>query len=135
MTIKKAYVDIIALLRSNQSKKVSSIIDEAVALATSKQSECVKRDEAGQVTEILCYYHKVWEAVSNIEFGKKASSATGLNSMCKQGVSNWTKQQRIAKQAKANLLDKVASGEIQVEDLLDIQADIEAERTVVIPRS
>jgi len=132
MTIKKAYIDIIALLEANKSKKVSTILEEVTQLASSKvATKTFRTNEAGEVTEIFCYYHKEWELVSEHEYGAKASSATGLNSMCKVGVNAWTKQQRVAKQEKEELLMRVASGEVEPANLTDELAKIEATRTSI----
>ena len=57
MTIKKAYIDIIALLEANKSKKVSTILEEVTQLASSKvATKTFRTNEAGEVTEIFCYY-------------------------------------------------------------------------------
>src|SRR5690606_41882083 len=61
---------------------------------------------------VRCYYHGKWMDPSIVDFGAKANSASGLNSMCKDGMSKWTKQQRVAKSAKEALLTAVASGEV-----------------------
>ena len=66
-----------------------------------------------------------------VEFGKKASSPTGLNSMCKAGVSAWTSQQREASKAKEQLLVDLQAGEITSDDIAGITAEIEAARTAV----
>jgi hypothetical protein len=71
--------------------------------------------------------------LSDVEFGKKASTASGYNTMCKEGVSFWTKQQRVAKQRNEALLTKLESGELEVKDLEAERAAIEGERKEIRP--
>ena len=137
MKIKKAYVELIALLEANSNKKVSTILAEVKALCESKNASAsdsgktfLKNDE-GEVIAIYCYYHKVWEPLIDVEYGTKKHSTTGLNTMCKAGVSSWTKQQRIAKQSKESLLGKLAIGELEVSDLESEMAKIEATRVSI----
>ena len=92
------------------------------------------KDDNGEVFAVYCYYHKKWELTSECEFGAKKGTASGLNTMCKEGVSRWTKQQRVAKKAKEQLLDAVASGEIEVSDLADKQAEIDEAKNVIEDR-
>ena len=129
--VKKAFVELVELLEANENKKVSSIMPQILELVTSKaQTKTFITNDKGEVVKVFCYYHKVWEDVSEHEYGAKASSASGLNTMCKVGVSNWTKQQRVAKQAKADLLERVANGE-EVDLKLELEA-IEAARLEII---
>lgn len=105
-TIKKNFTMIHSILLNNQDKKVSDIMD----LLTSEMESKVRdknhfEDEHG--FWIFCYYHKEWELVSQVEYGSKASSTTGYNTMCKVGVNCWTKQQRDFKTNKSNLLERV----------------------------
>ena len=92
------------------------------------------KDADGKVTHIYCYYHKKWEEVAVAEYGLKASTASGYNTMCKEGVSAWTKQQRVAKQARDQLLTQLSNGEIAIDDLVPAQDAIEADRNVIVPR-
>ena len=131
MTIKKAYTEIAQFLEDNTNKKVSTIMPQLIDMMSGQTQSCVRRAEDGTVEAIFCYYHKEWELVSEVEYGAKASSSTGLNSMCKVGVSHWTKQQRISKKAKEQLLEDVASGEVHSDDLADIMSDIEEARTLI----
>jgi hypothetical protein len=133
MTVKKQYESIVELLEANKHKKVSTIMPEILELVSGKTNKhTFHKDEEGNVIAIFCYYHKCWELVSEVEYGKKASSAHGLNNMCKEGVSLWTKQQRRAKVAKEELLAKVASGEVEPSALpVELQA-IEDERIKIV---
>ena len=131
MTIKKQYLELIALLEANKNKNVATIMPEVLALVTSKQKQTILRDDEGTVTDIFCYYHKEWESVEL--YGKKASSASGFNTMCKQGTNQWSKQQREAKKAKDALLQAMVNDNtINLTEALD---EIEATRTAVIPRT
>jgi len=139
-TIKKAYQDIVEFLQDNEDAYVRDILPQVTALASAKtgggggKATTFHRDEQGNVVGILCYYHKLWMDPEVAEFGKKASSATGFNSMCKDGVSKWTKQQRDAKKAKEQLLLDVSSGEIEAADLPALLAEIEEATDIVVPR-
>jgi hypothetical protein len=134
--IKKDFVDLIAFLEENKTKKVSTILDELKVMCSKKTNDkTFKVDDAGFVTQVFCYYHKVWEDVDTIEYGPKKNTASGLNTMCKEGVSNWTKQQRVAKKSREELLTKLGSGELTIEELPGAEALIEAERTKIIEHS
>ncbi len=138
-TIKKDFTELYAILEANKNRKVSSILPELLELMTKKNnasgsSNTFVKDDDGNTIAVFCYYHKRWECVSECDYGSKKSTATGLNTMCKEGVSRWTKQQRAKKQAEAGLLGKLSSGELTVEDLPAAQADIEAASKEVIPR-
>jgi hypothetical protein len=139
--IKKAFVELVALLEENSNKKVSTVMPQILELVTksknsggSETGKTFAKDEEGNVVAVYCYYHKAWELVANVEYGKKASTASGLNTMCKEGVSQWTKQNRAATKAKEDLLAKVSTGEIAVEDIGEAQERIEEDRKVIVPR-
>lgn len=138
--IKKAYKDIIELLQDSADSLVSDVLPAVIELASAKtggggsKATTFHRNEEGVVVAIKCYYHGTWMSPEVVEFGKKASSATGFNSMCKEGVSNWTKQQRAFKAAQADLLRQLSEGELAVEDLAAAQEALEAERDAVYDR-
>lgn len=138
--IKKAHIEIVELLQANTDALVGDILPEVIALASAKtgggggRATTFHKDDNGEVVAIKCYYHGLWMSPADVEFGKKASSATGYNSMCKDGVSKWTKQERVAKAAKAQLLLDVADGTVDAADLPSIMAEIEEARQVVTPR-
>ena len=130
--VKKQYVDLVEFLEANQSKKVSTIMDDIYKMVLStKRNETVLFDEDNNPIAIFCYYHKQWELLNHVEYGKKASTASGYNTLCKIGASHWSKQQRDAKQAKEEILERVSSGELAPEDIQKALADIEAERTSI----
>jgi hypothetical protein len=140
MNIKKDFVEIIEFLQANQNKKVSTVMDALLEMTSRKggggaNGSTVYKDDEGNVVAIFCYYHKKWELVSQVPYGKKANTSSGLNTMCKEGVSNWTKQQRKAKQAEGELLNQLASGEVEASDLTALRADIDAQKQEVVAHS
>jgi len=139
MNIKKAYVAIIELLEANKENTVASIFDQAVVLASAKSNRAVGtsfiKDSDGQVLAIHDYYFKRWLPVvgeSAVEFGLKAKTATGFNTMCKAGVSNWTKQQAVARKAKEAVLVEVQNGELAPSDIEARMQEIDAARTSIV---
>ena len=133
MSIKKSFVEIHDLLSSNEDVLVSDIMPQLLEIMTSKQRDTNHRTNENDELEVFCYYHKQWENTTKVEYGKKANTATGLNSMCKIGTNQWTKQQREFKKFKSELLDKVVSGELASEDLQDEIAKLEEEKDRIIP--
>lgn len=143
-TIKKAYQAIITVLsaavEANPEATIASVIDHVTDLASAKtgagggKATAFHRDENGEVVAIKCYYHKLWMDPRVVEFGKKATSPTGMNNMCKDGVSKWTKQQRDIKQEEAGLLGRVTAGELAIEDIPAEQERIQADAKLVTPR-
>ncbi len=126
MTIKKAFLPINAILLANEDKKVKTIMPELIEVMSAKGAgggaTAIHRNEAGDVIGIMDYYFKVWLPVAFVPWGAKANSASGLNTMCKLGVSLWTKQQRDFKKGKETLLDEVAAGNVaptEIQEHLD----------------
>lgn len=139
MNVKKQFADIIAILEANPNKKVSSIMDEVLALCSKKSNggsngSTLYKDADGKVVAVFCYYHKKWELVSQCEYGSKANTASGLNTMCKVGVSDWTRQQRVAKVTKGNMLLEVATGNLAVVDIDEACAKLLEETNKIKPR-
>ena len=133
MATKKVFIELVKLLEENKDKKVSTILEQVYELTNAKTSSNVEgrtfhKDEEGNTIAIYCYYFKKWMRLDEVEFGIKTNTASGYNTMCKIGVSNWTKQQRVAKQAKEQLLERLEKGELEVTNLKDEQAKIEAAR-------
>ena len=132
MAIKKSYTDIVNFLQANENKKVSTVLDEILAMCESKkQSSTFIKDSDGKIVAIYCYYHKQWEILIDVPYGSKANSTTGFNTMCKVGTSMWTKQQRNAKKANEELLDNVMNGNILASDIQGHKDDIEAVRKTI----
>lgn len=133
MAIKKDYVELVNFLETNKDKKVETILDLVREMCSQKVETTFKKDENGNVTHVYCYYHKVWEDVSKVEYGKKASNkATGLNTMCKVGLNQWSKQQRVAQKEKNELLEKMAKGEVSQEEFTQELDAIELRRNTII---
>lgn len=133
MAIKKDYVELVNFLETNKNKKVETILDLVREMCSQKVETTFKKDESGNVTHVYCYYHKVWEDVSQVEYGKKASNkATGLNTMCKVGLNQWSKQQRVAQKEKNELLEKMAKGEVSQEEFTQELDAIELRRNTII---
>lgn len=140
VTVKKQFEELYALLNDNANKKVSAIMPQIVELMSRKGGGMANgknflTDAEGKVTHVYCYYHKMWEDVTIAEYGSKKGTATGLNTMCKEGVSAWTKQQRRKKQAESNLLAQLAEGVLKPEDIGKEQARILEESKAIEPRS
>ena len=135
--------DIELFLAENSKKKVSSISEDLLAmvakLSIPKSSGAGRnfvKDAEGNVIAVFCYYHKVWELVEHIPYGKKASNAsTGLNTMCKEGTSNWTKQQKAYKAGESELLTKLSIGEVDVSELPTLKQQLEDAKTAIVPNS
>ena len=126
MIVKKVYIELHTLLLNNKKKTVSDLMPEILKLMNSKTSDLNhKVDDSGNVTHMFCYYHKQWEDIIAYPYGSKSNSTTGLNTMCKIGVNKWTKQQRVYKQSKAELLDQLASGDLEVSELASKLEEIE----------
>lgn len=133
MAIKKDYIELVNFLETNKNKKVETILDLVREMCSQKVETTFKKDENGNVTHVFCYYHKVWEDVSQVEYGKKASNkATGLNTMCKVGLNQWSKQQRVAQKEKNELLEKMAKGEVSQEEFTQELDAIELRRNTII---
>ena len=131
-TIKKNYVELITFLEANKNKKVSTILDEAKELCQTKvRAKTSIRDEKGKVIAIFCYYHKQWEELKVVPYGLKASSTTGYNTMCKQGVSSWTAMQKRVKLVDATLLTMLENEKIQIADLADVKEGLLVEARIV----
>jgi len=149
MAIKKAFQPIMNLLAANEDKKVKTILAEVEELCSAKSGggggqPAFHKDEAGNVVALHCSYHKKWfrpgtpDEEGNlpegtVEFGAKKSSASGYNTMSKDGSSKWTKQLAQFKKAKEQLLEDVGNGEVSPSDIPQITADLEAARHEVVP--
>ncbi len=134
MDIKKVYLDLYTILMANQSMSVEDVMSLILPLITTKSvTKAFHKDEDDNVVAIFCYYHKRWEDVEVVEYGVKKSSATGLNTMCKEGVSHWTKQQSTAKSCKDIIMTTVASGELEPSLLLVELDKVETLRNSITP--
>ena len=134
MAIKKQFTELHAFLEANKNRKVSTILDELTEMmsGSARADKTFIKDADGNITHIYCYYHKVWEALDEHAYGLKKNSTTGYNTMCKAGVNQWSKQQRVAKQAKELVLEQVASGELNAGDIKAKLDEIESARTEIV---
>ena len=142
-TIKKAFQPIMSALAAaisiNPEVTVAEVLEEIQALSAAKsgagggKATAFHRNEAGEVVAVKCYYHKLWMAPSIVEFGEKKSSASALNSMSKDGMSKWTKQNSAAKKEKEELLTKVGAGEIEATDIAAELDAIEVRKGAITP--
>lgn len=138
--IKNVFKPIMDLLVENKDVKVSKILAQVEALASAKTggntSSTVVKDNTGKVVAILDYYFKRYMPLVGplaVEFGVKTKTTSGLNTMCKEGVSAWTKQDREAKKARIDLFAKVKAREINVDAIDAEEARIEAEKKMIVP--
>ena len=130
-TIKKGYVEVYNILVANKDKKISSIMDQLLPIMESQQRD-KNHFEDNDGLHVFCYYHKEWELTQQVEYGKKVNTSTGLNSMCKVGTNQWTKQQREFKKSKSELLDLVSKGELNIENINDEIEKLEVEKDSII---
>ena len=143
--VKKAFQPIVDLMEGaiaeNPKASIKSILDQVIELTKSnggagREGSATIKDKAGNVVAIHDYYFKRYMPLIGhkaVVFGRKEKSSTGFNTMCKEGVSHWTKQQREAKNAETALLKQVASGEIAPSDIPAKQAEIEEARKAIVP--
>lgn len=137
--IKKAFQPIVAFLEDNKNKKVDTVLQEVKDMCAAKgaggTATTVHRDENGNVIAIHDYYFKQWMPLSHVEFGAKAGSASGFNTMSKEGVSNWSKQQRDYRKGKEELLELVGKGEVAPDEIQARLEQLEEDRKRIIPRA
>lgn len=144
MAIKKTMQEIFSFLEANKSSTIESVFDEITTLCSPKSrakgegagsvSTFIK-DTTGETVAVFDYYFKRWMPLVGdeaVEFGKKASAASGYSSMSKEGVSHWTRQQREAKKALADILAQVESGELAPTGIADAKEAIEATRKEIV---
>lgn len=144
-TIKKDYTAVMSLfaqaitaledakVKKSVLESVRSLYNDAVDMTANKNSngsgsKTTAYYREGKLVAVFCYYHKRWELVDNIEYGNKAGTKTGLNTMCKEGVSAWTKANRAYNKLKDELLQKLFKKEItndELQDALSIEPTIE----------
>jgi hypothetical protein len=137
--IKKAFQPIVDLLEANSGSKVSTILDQVLALASAKTGggsagpTSFHKNDDGVVVAIRCAYHKQFFNPDVVEFGAKSSSASGFSAMSKDGTAKWNAQYKQAKEAEAQLLQRLQDGDIQVSDIAAEQERIAEERAVIVP--
>jgi len=133
--IKSAYQDVIAFLELNKAKKVATIMPELLEIVSSKSnSKTFIKDADGNITHIFCYYHKKWEKLSEVEYGNKKHSTTGFNTMCKEGVNQWSLQQREYKKNISALLDQAVANGWDTATIADKKIALEEAKDEVVER-
>lgn len=131
--IKKVYTEVFELLKTNENKKVSTLLPQLLELMESKQqSKCFITDNENNTTYVFCYYHKKWESIEH--YGTKKHSKSGFNRMCKEGVNQWTKQQRLSKLGHESLVDDMIAGTLSVDDAQEEKETLELMRKEIKPR-
>lgn len=127
MPIKKACQPIVDLLNKHLDRPISDVIDEVITLASAKARSAKGPRERMYIMHedkpvaVKCYYFQRWMPIVGskaVEFGTKAGNkTTGLNNMCKEGVSNWTKQNKALKDSERNIFAEVKKGNIAPTDI------------------
>lgn len=134
--VKKVFEDVYQILIDNQNKKVSSILPDLLEIMSRQKNSSGQTKNHhtidGEVVAIFCWYHKKWELSEH--YGKKANSTTGLNTFCREGVSVWTKNQRLKKQIESDLLKEVMAGAVKPEELPAIKEERMKELDSITPR-
>lgn len=136
--IKKVFQPLIALLQANAEATVGEVLPAVLDLVSAKtgagggKASTFVRNDDNEVVAIKCYYFGTWMDPRVAEFGAKRTSASGFNSMCKEGVSKWTKQQRDQKAAEGKALAMVADGTLAPGDIAQYLE--EARTAEIIPR-
>lgn len=131
-TTKKAYVGLIAFLEKNKNKKVETILDQIKEMTQQKNTlKTFLVNEKNEVVAIFCWYHKQFELLETVEYGAKASSATGFNTMCKVGVSKWTKQNKNVKAVEGVILAMLENETIIASEISDKREHLVAEAKMI----
>jgi len=121
---KKSFSEVVAFLEASKNKKVATILPMIYEMTKAKNQAKTSFELGGQVVAIYCYYHKQWEILADVDYGLKASSSTGWNTMCKVGVNLWTKQNRNVKQVGNIIIDMLEAGELGTNDIADKKAEL-----------
>jgi len=136
---KVAFHDILGFLMDHPEHKVKNILEGAMEFAKMKarvrHAISYIKDSEGAVVAIKCLYFDRWMPLVGeeaVEFGVKNSTATGLNSYSAAGLKQWNGQQAESRKSSVELLKRLKSKEITVDDLDDEETKIEAARVAVI---
>lgn len=134
MAIKKVFQPLMSLLAANMGSTVEAIYAQAEALVSAKvgggggKATNFHRTEDGTVAAVFDYAFKVWVDPRLVEFGPKAGTPTGLNTMCKAGVSAWTKLQADFKKGKDAVVAELLAGKITADEAQEQIAVLEEAR-------
>lgn len=138
MTIKKAFQSVIAFLESNKDARVSKVLDQVKEMCSAKQGGGTTARSFYKVGEAVvaarCGFFELWFDPTVVEFGKKAGTASGLNSMCKLGVNEWTSRNNAHKKGREEAFSQFTDNKITAEEfqtkLREIDAAKDAEKTL-----
>lgn len=141
VNIKKAFQPIMSLLAANMDATVGDIYTQAESLCAAKsggggQAAAVYvKNDAGEdvLVGLHCSYHGLFFKPEEMPFGEKKSSASGFNTMSKDGLAKWTKQLGEFKKAKAEIVDKLKAGELELSDVDEYEATLEEKRQEIVP--
>lgn len=137
MAIKKVFAPIMAILESNLSASVADVIEQVRAATSAKtgggggKATNFHRNESGEVVAVKCYAFDKWMDPRLVPFGTKANTPTGLNTMCKAGVSVWTQAQAAFKKGKDAVVADLLANAITSDEAQAKIADLEAARVLV----
>jgi len=140
-TIKKVFQPIIELLEANKDKRVSAVLNDILSLASVKQtreraSETFLVDATGAVVAIRDFYFKRWMPLVGkkaVEFAAKKGSKTGLSGLSTIGQSKFNAAKSRALKEEKELMDKIISGEIKVENAQAEREAIQSRRETPTP--
>jgi hypothetical protein len=138
MATKKVFAPIMTLLAANMGATVGDIYADVEALTSAKtgggggKATTFHKDEEGNVVAVQCYYHQKWFDPRVVDFGKKATSPTGLDRFTKHGLSMWTKQQAACKKATAEVYARLLAEEISNDEARELIAKAEAEKSTIV---
>ncbi len=141
--IKKVFLPIFAILEGHQEHKVKSIMTELLAemskasTSPSNGAHCIFGED-GAVLAVKDNYFQRWMPLVGddaVEFTPRATAISGVNSVCKVGAAQMSRQNTIARKALANLLVDLESGKLAIEDIADAKVDIAYAKDLVTPTS
>ncbi len=122
--IKVALQPLIAFLTANKDKRVSTVLKEAIELATARTGGGGGARSYHLVDNVViaakCGYFDMWfkqGGDGDMEFGTKTSSPSGLNSLSKEGAAAWAKQNTAHRKSRDALLMSIADGETEISEM------------------
>lgn len=116
--IKKGLIELVKLVEARKGKIIDDkFIEDFRYYCVSKKKSSVILLDNDNIVGKFCWYHKKWELFKDNEFGIKSGDPSGFNSMCKSGVSSWTRSQLAIKKLDAEALKKVKSGKLKINDI------------------
>lgn len=136
--IKKIYKDLVAFLETNKDKAIKNVLPEIYNLTRSKicrvEGDSFIKDKDGKLVAAMCFYYQQWMPLvgeNAVEFGVKANTKTGLNTMSKAGLELWLAQQKTATQAGKQIIVDIKTEVLAIKDIGKREDEIELARTFV----